>query len=444
MNKSILSLTCLLTSLYALSMNNLNLSKIKANNDATINKFALYDGSILFRVENNKYNTNFTNLYYFKGNNDGVSPYNDLIMDANNNLYGITLWGGGSVNCDGGCGTVFQLSKDDLGNWSEKIIYSFQGITDGNYPNSLIMDKDGNLYGTTQYGGGNTNCWGGCGTVFQLNKDNQGNWSYHKMYTFQGADSGGLPSNLTLDNNGNIFGFNLSCVNLECGSVFELNKDIQGNWNEKLIYSSQIGNFSTMLASLIIDSNENLYFTLNYAADGGKIVQLSKDNEGNWISNILYSFNNGQDGYYPTSLLLDVQGNIYGLTIGGGNMTCGNGCGTIYQLSKDSQNNWSKKIIYLFQANDINSPFNITNDSNGNFIGVSRVGGYDNVGTIFQLTKNNQGELISQVLYSFQPGNSLPQILIVDANNNIYGTTNNGGDTTSYPNGCGTIFEVMH
>src|SRR5450432_2497546 len=105
-----------------------------------------------------------TTVYSFGATpTDGISPFGGLIIDAQGNLYGTTWSGGGSSNCSPfkGCGTVFKL--DSSGN--ETILHTFTGITDGAGPfGSLTMDKGGNLYGTTSAGGGPKNA----GTVFKL------------------------------------------------------------------------------------------------------------------------------------------------------------------------------------------------------------------------------------------------------------------------------------
>jgi hypothetical protein len=94
-----------------------------------------------------------TVLYTFQGGSDGSSPIGDLIFDSAGNLYGTTQYGGGgscSLNGYQGCGTVFELSPNGNGGWTETILYSFQDSSDGEQPSAgLIFDGAGNLYGTT-------------------------------------------------------------------------------------------------------------------------------------------------------------------------------------------------------------------------------------------------------------------------------------------------------
>ena len=88
-------------------------------------------------------------LYNFSGGADGSQPYDAVILDAAGNLYGTTTAGGASGN-----GTVFKLTKNSDGSWTESVLYSFAGGTDGASPQSEVtFDVSGNLYGTTWSGG---------------------------------------------------------------------------------------------------------------------------------------------------------------------------------------------------------------------------------------------------------------------------------------------------
>ena len=116
-----------------------------------------------------------TVLYTFTGSGDGGVPYAGLISDKDGNLYGTTTqYGNGPCTFPfTGCGTIFELMPvNDSGNvqWTFKLLYTFQGGSDGADPSSdLVFDSSGNLYGTTAWGG--TGCEGtGCGTVFELER----------------------------------------------------------------------------------------------------------------------------------------------------------------------------------------------------------------------------------------------------------------------------------
>jgi len=107
-----------------------------------------------------------TILYSFRGpgNNDGYFPKGGLMLDKAGNLYGTTIWGGGTGCSYGyGCGTVFKISPDG----TETMLHAFQG-NDGYFPTGTLISYKGNLYGSAYEGGTGTNCYNGCGTVFMV------------------------------------------------------------------------------------------------------------------------------------------------------------------------------------------------------------------------------------------------------------------------------------
>jgi uncharacterized repeat protein (TIGR03803 family) len=108
-----------------------------------------------------------TELYSFCSADDcgdGALPEAGVIFDAAGTLYGTTFSGGAY-----GHGIVFQLAPGTRGSWTETVMYSFERGTDGGTPIAgLVVDSTGDLYGTTIYGGNVNDCEGGCGTVFEI------------------------------------------------------------------------------------------------------------------------------------------------------------------------------------------------------------------------------------------------------------------------------------
>src|SRR5262249_35184498 len=143
--------------------------------------------------------------------NGGSHPYSGVIFDAVGNLYGTTSTGGGDgQGChftgDAGCGTVFKLSPQTGGVWTETVLHTFNpnNGNDGSIPEAaLVFDRFGNLYGTTFFGG-IAGCTFGCGTVFKLSPRAGGVWKETILYRFgqNATDGAGSFGNLILDKEG--------------------------------------------------------------------------------------------------------------------------------------------------------------------------------------------------------------------------------------------------
>jgi uncharacterized repeat protein (TIGR03803 family) len=183
-------------------------------------------------------------LYTFTGGADGGTPTASLIFDPAGNLYGTTQ-NGGNPGCpyyQGGCGTVFRLAPNGGGTWSETVLHSFN-FTDGADPlSNLVFDKAGNLYGDTPEGPDLTCGGGGCGLVFRLTPNSDGSWTESIIYDFEGGSDGIEPvGGLILSAAGDLYGTTQygggsdSCRN-GCGTVFELTPGSKGDWTEKEIH----------------------------------------------------------------------------------------------------------------------------------------------------------------------------------------------------------------
>jgi uncharacterized repeat protein (TIGR03803 family) len=199
---------------------------------------------------------NETVLYSFTGGVDGGYPYGgSLLLGPDGSLYGTTTFGGS------GFGVVFKV--DSSGH--ETVLYTFTGGADGAYPNGVIRDSAGNLYGTANGGGAS-----GAGVVYKL--DLSGHETV--LYTFTGEADGAYPSGVIRDSAGNFYstasnGGDLSCnAPYGCGVVFKV--DPSGN------------------------------------------------------ETVLYAFTGGADGEYPNAgLIFGPEGNLYGTTAFGGQTNAG-------------------------------------------------------------------------------------------------------------------------
>ncbi|MGA2694825.1 MAG: choice-of-anchor tandem repeat GloVer-containing protein [Terriglobales bacterium] len=212
-----------------------------------------------------------------------------------------------------GCGVVFELSPQGDG-WSETTLYTFEGAGDGAFPlGSLVFDLSGNLYGTASLGGGGGECITGellgCGTIFELSPNGSGVWTEATIYQFQGLPDGAIPkAGMVLDRRGNLYGTTVAGGAQGYGTVFELSPPLQqgGTWDEGAIYSFPAS--TPEPPGVMLDSQGNLYGTSD--SGSGSVFELTPS-AGAWIENTIYSFK-GQKNAGPTALVMDKSGNLYG------------------------------------------------------------------------------------------------------------------------------------
>ena len=262
-----------------------------------------------------------TVLYSFTGKNgDGQQPFSGLIRDPSGNLYGTTQNGGSSNSCFSGCGTVFKLDK--FGKMT--VLHSFAGGSDGATPlGGLILDRAGNLYGTTFGGGGG--CGFGCGIVFKM--DPAGNKT--ALHTFTGPDGRNPRGALIRDSAGNLYGTTYAGGAHGGGTVFKL--DTTG---QVTVLYSFAGNLDgeRPTGGLVRDGAGNLFGTTSAGGPRGTGTLFKIDPTGK--ETILHVFINNTEGSEPSSLVRDAAGNFYGTTFqGGGDRSCNVGCGTVFKFS---------------------------------------------------------------------------------------------------------------
>jgi len=415
---------------------------------------------------------NLTILHNFAGPPfDGADPLHGLVMDQAGNLYGTTSDGGSgtSTGCNYGCGTVFKMTPTGNGQWTESILYNFQGTNDGKDPDSeLIFDAAGNLYGATYDGGGLGTCTdGGCGTVFELTPSGS-QWNESLLWRFSGITDGASPSSgLLLTPSGQLLGETYSGSNAgQNGTVFSLTPS-SGSWSLASLsnFVNTDGEYPT--AGLVADAAGNLYgTTANGGSAGlGAVFELSPASGGGWNEKIIYNFTKGNIHYYyipsgtfPSGLIIDASGNLYGETQNGG----AHNAGMVYELSPLAGGMWTEKTLYNFTpgANG-NDPFGgLVMDGAGNLYGTTALGGAGSVhgnpqsgnGVVFELSPGASGVWSEKVIYEFAGypvDGSRPEAgLFLDQAGNLYGTTLQGGDAACVGAngntvGCGTVFELV-
>jgi uncharacterized repeat protein (TIGR03803 family) len=379
-------------------------------------------------------------LHLFSGP-DGMEPQGNLTMDRGGNLYGTTSFGGS------GHGTVFKLSRAGTG-WILSTLYTFTGRADGGEPTgAVVFGPDGSLYGTTSGGGASS-----AGTVFNLRPPVSichavsCPWNETVLHSFTGSD-GRAPywSTLIFDSTGTIYGTaasgGLSCG---CGVVFKLTKNSNG-WNETVLYFFTGGSDGeTPYGSLAIDSAGNLYGTTYQAGafDAGTLYELSNTGAA-WTETTLEAFSgSGAQGGNPNNgPAIDLQGNLYGTTSGGGS---GN-AGTVYQMQRTG-NGWTFNVLHSFSG--LGKPFDTpVLDAAGNLYATTSQGG-SGTGNVFKLTRGSNGWSYSDLLdfnEDFSNGYAPVGGVVLDSSGNIYGATSLGGNQTQGcpDGGCGLIYEIV-
>lgn len=319
-------------------------------------------------------------------NNDGTDgwyPEAGVILDAAGNLYGTTLYGQGY-------GMVFELSPSANGEWTEKILYNFTGPYDGRYPHGdLVFDAAGNLYGTTDAGGVYCSLYQGCGTVFELSPNGSGGWTETVLHSFNNDGTDGINPicALILDAAGNLYGTANDAGAYGGGIVFELTP-AGGSWTETVLYSfGALPDGRAPDAGLVFDTAGNLFGTTRTGGNDnvGTVFELAPNGSGGWTETVLHSFGDGDDGFQPLygSLIFDARGNMYGTTQEGGTYAYG----TVFELTPAGGGSWTETVLYSFDGEDGWFPFaGVTFDASGNLFGTTYFGGVNKAGNVFELT----------------------------------------------------------
>lgn len=342
----------------------------------------LYGSGTVWQLSPSASGWTHTVLYNFTGGADGGEPYKGVTLDAQGNLYGTAVTGGGG-SCEGGCGVTFKLTKSGS-TWTQSVIHTFTGGNDGSGPGSgVTFDRHGNLYGMTPTGGAN-----GVGTIYALKPQSDGSYKLRVIHTFTGGRDGlgGSAGRLLLGGRGQLYGVStVGGVNGE-GTAFVLTPTQSGQFTFQVIYAfkgSPDAGFP--YGALLADKQGNLYGTTYYdgAHDFGSVYQL-KRNGNSWTESVIYSFKGGTDGSSSISnLVIDAAGNLYGTTSEGGS---GCSCGVIFKLAPGTGGKWTESVVHAFTgAPDAGFAYNgMVGDSNGNFFGATVHGGPDDDGTVYQ------------------------------------------------------------
>ena len=344
-------------------------------------------------------------LHTFAGGSDGLYPFSGPVLAKSGKLYGTTQEGGPM-----GLGVVYALTPPPTpgGTWKETVLYSFQGGSDGSYPFAgVVIGKSGVLYGTTSVGGDAgtpAGCFGlGCGVVFALTPPTAPGtpWTETVLYRFTGGIDGGSPS-----------------------------------------------------ASLVIGSHGELYGTTEYggASNAGTVFELTPPASpgGPWTQTVLYAFT-GQagDGNSPwAGVVVSKNGSLYGTTQTGG----ASNNGTVFRLTPPVTpgNAWTETVLYSFPGgiHGADPLGTLVIGKTGSLFGTTLNFGASkscsgfNCGTVFALKPPTVpgGAWSEVVLHSFSGGSDGAGSwagLTIGTDGTLYGTTSVGG-----PSNAGTVFAL--
>jgi|ERR1700722_4876944 len=369
------------------------------------------------------------NIHTFKFLNGDAPTADGFVADGKGNLYGTS--GNGGI----GWGSVFELSLNPNGTWTETVIYSFSPSTafPEQFPHGgLIIDAKGNLYGTTEVSFEGF----GAGTAFELSPGSSGNWTLKSLYNFDAGFDGISPyARLTMDKAGNLYGTTLQGGTKGFGTVFELAANADGTYSEKILHNfTGKDDGGSPIAGVVIDGAGNLYgmAELGGISDYGVIYQIAPGSNGTWTDHIVHSFPGGNGGTATfAAMAIDKQGKLYAAA-----------AYSLLELTPTITGSWTTRSIHTFAGGSDGAYAEgaLTFDAVGNLYGTTFSGGV-HMGTVFKLSPGENGAWTEQILHNFVGGNDgkFPQFanLVVDAKGNVYGTTGTGGAS-----GDGAAFEI--
>ncbi len=378
-------------------------------------------------------------------NTNGAEPESSMIRSGNK-FYGVTE------------NTVFRYNSN---NGHFDVLWT-ACMTTGcayNFFGKLVIDTNGNLYGTAVDGGAN-----GGGAVFELVKPATGTtWTFADLYDFCSVKvgtvctDGKFPNSLAFDGSSydgtsQLFGTTSFGGTSDDGTVFTLHLS-GGVWSEKAIhsFSGAPSDGSGPRSVLFVDSLNNLWGTTSSggsATNRGIAFELAHGANlwtSPWTETVIYNFcwNGGTcpDGWNPGALVADASGNFLGGAVGGG----ANSDGLVYKLSNGSCHEggtptfWCSTTLHDFNGTDGKAPYSeLTLDGSGNIFGTTIIGGANSEGAVYEVSGTTE-----TTLYSFCPAagcddGSQPMAGITfDASGDLFGLTSTGGTSN-----VGVLYEL--
>ncbi len=389
-------------------------------------------------------------LINFNGLN-GQYPSAGVTFDSLGTMYGTTSQGGPSFNPIGdqgifnyGLGTIWKYTPPD----GLVQLFAFSGETspsnNGYRPGTpLVIDGQGNLYGTTYYGGNdfspNINNHFGWGTLFKYSSTGQ----FSVLYDFNGPDGANPIGGELLDSQGNLWGttwqgglgWNPTLGGFGLGTVFQYSSG--GSLTNPVLFTGSNGG-GNIAGGMVTDGQDNYYGT-TYEGGTNGFGTLFQYNSATGQLNTLVNFTRTNGSLPAATVTLDGKGNIYGTTYQGGSHSSASNycCGTVW---KYSTNSGVLTTLVSFDGDTIAAdgmfPMGgVTLDGNGNLYGATIGGGTYGDGIVYEYSST--GQLSTLVTFSGPNGSSPEGDLVFDSAGNLYGITNQGGTS-----GYGTVYKL--
>ncbi len=341
----------------------------------------------------------------FNGSN-GDSPVGALALDGQGNLFGVTQFGGAS-----NAGTAFELAS---GSTTVNTLVSFDGSTEAEPQTGIVIDNQGNLYGTSDSGADNTD-----GSVFEIP---HGSSTATPIAHFDGTDGLNPVGGLVRDAQGNLYGTTNAGGANNDGTVFEV---VNGSQSITLLASFGSGNIGPD-SGLVVDGQGDVYGeTAGGGAYGdGTVFEVVKGS--NTVTTIASL---GSANALPSGgLLLDGQGDLLGTSEAGGS----DGDGTVFEIASGPP---VVTTLASFNGTNGSEPAGgLVEDANGNLYGTTITGGSAGFGTVFEVPK---GLGTATALGSFDAASGTSDYQMVLTQGNLFGTTTGDGTDNE-----GTVFEV--
>ena len=351
---------------------------------------------------------------------DGAIPYSEVILGADGGLYG-TSWAGGSK----AAGVVFRMNPDGTG---FTLLHQFGNAGDGSKPfDGVIQSADGFLYGTTYYGGTNSN-----GTIFKVSTNGL---LYSVLYQFTNSPDGANPyGGVIQGQDGALYG-TTQIGGSGPGTIFKI--DTNGN-NYTVLHSFTNFTDATAPYGRLAQASNGMLYGTTYSGGGSSIGAIFQINTNGLNYALVHSFDGSSDGFSPEcGLLVGQDGWLYGTTVSGGNSSIG--YGTVFKVSTNGN---GFAVLHTFtNAPDGGGAYGrVTQGGDGYLYGTTANGGGTNAGgIIFRVNTNGANYSVLHQFNGKGDGKQPFAGLFTTGNGVFYGTTEASGAS---PSGFGTVYRL--